>query len=144
MKKLIWVLLTVMALLMMTACGTAETDDKANGTDEGNGSSEVVENNDEEVAEETETETDADDEGKVEEEEKATEKASETIREEAAFVGVVDPHSIEVNTEFETIVLQTLDVQDVDFEAIEDNAHVIIEYYKNAEGQNILTKMEVK
>lgn len=141
MKKQLLMLLTAIALLMMTACGTADTDKKVNGSDEGNGSSEAVKDNEDEGVEDTDT--DADKEEEVEKEQ-ATETDVEKIREEAAFVGMIDNNSIEVNTEFETIVLRTSEVKNVDFGAIEENAHVIIEYYKNKEGQNILTDIEVK
>lgn len=138
-----FMLLTAFVLLVMTACGTADTDENANGENQGNGSSEVVENEEEAVEEETETET----EEQVEEQEGTQENASETdenvIREEAAYVGMADPHTIEVNTETETIALQILDVEGVNFEEIEENAHVVIEYYKNDEGQNVLTDIEV-
>ncbi|MBM7663517.1 sporulation protein YlmC with PRC-barrel domain [Bacillus mesophilus] len=79
---------------------------------------------------------------KSEKEDKTT---SKTIREEAAYVGQVDSNSIEVNTEFKTMTLQLGDeVKDVKWNTIEKNAHVIIEYHQNDEGQYILTKIEVK
>lgn len=129
MKRLIWMFLTALVLLVMTACGTADTEEHANGTDEGNGSSEVVE----------ETDQEGTDDG-----DQAEETDPELIKEEAAFVGMIDNHSIEVNTETETIVLQTLEVEDVDFGEIEENAHVLIEYFKNDDGQNVLTNIEIK
>lgn len=135
-------LVTAIALLVMTACGTADTEDNANGDSQGNGTSEVVEEN-ETAVEETETDTE---EQVTEEEEgdQAAETEADVIREEAAYVGMADPHTIEVNTETDTIALQILEVEDVNFEEIEENAHVIIEYYENDEGQNILTDIEVQ
>lgn len=129
MKKLIWVLLTALALLVMTACGTADTEDKTTGDDQ------KVETNQAEENSVDETET--------VEEDTATE-SEDVIVEEATYVGMADPHTIEVNTETDTIALQILDpgVQDVDFEAIEEEAHVTIEYHKEGE-QNILTGIEI-
>lgn len=135
MKRLILMSLTALALLVMTACGAADTEDNANGADEGNGSSEVVEENDEategtdgeEATEEEDAETDA-----------------EIIQDTGAYVGMADPHTIEVNSESNgTLSLQTGEV-DYDFESIEENAHVAIKYFENEHGQNVLTSIEVK
>lgn len=133
MKKLIWVLLTALALLVMTACGTADTEDKTTGDDQQVETNQAEEN----AVEETETNEEA------VEEDTATE-TEDAIVEEATYVGMADPHTIEVNTETDTISLQILDpgVQDVDFEAIEEDAHVTIEYHKEGE-QNILTGIEI-
>jgi hypothetical protein len=49
-----------------------------------------------------------------------------------------------VNTEFKTLSLQIGEVKGVKWSEIEKNAHVIIEYYKNAQGQHVLTKIEIK
>lgn len=131
MKRLILMSLTALALLVMTACGTADTDDSANGADEGNGSSEVVEENDE-VTEGTDGE------------EATEEDDQEIIQDTGAYVGMADPHTIEVNTESNgTLSLQTGEV-DYDFESIEENAHVAIKYFENEHGQNVLTSIEVK
>lgn len=133
MKKLIWVLLTALALLVMTACGTADTEDKTAGNDQKVETNQAEEN----AVDETETDEEA------VEEDTATE-TEDVIVEEATYVGMADPHTIEVNTETDTISLQILDpgVQDVDFEAIEEDAHVTIEYHKEGE-QNILTGIEI-
>ncbi|TKC16312.1 hypothetical protein [Robertmurraya kyonggiensis] len=133
MKKLIWVLLTALALLVMTACGTADTEDKTTGDDQQVETNQAEEN----AVDETETDEEA------VEEDTATE-TEDVIVEEATYVGMADPHTIEVNTETDTISLQILDpgVQDVDFEAIEEEAHVTIEYHKEGE-QNILTGIEI-
>lgn len=139
MKKLIWVLLTALALLVMTACGTAETEDKTTGDDQQVETNQTEEN----AVEETETETETETDEEAVEEDTATE-TEDVIVEEATYVGMADPHTIEVNTETDTISLQILDpgVQDVDFEAIEEDAHVTIEYHKEGE-QNILTGIEI-
>ncbi|MEQ2527262.1 hypothetical protein EKG37_15875 [Robertmurraya yapensis] len=140
MKKLIWVLLTALALLVMTACGTADTEDKTTGDDQKVETNQAEEN----AVDETETvEEDTATDEKAVEEDTATE-SEDVIVEEATYVGMADPHTIEVNTETDTIALQILDpgVQDVDFEAIEEEAHVTIEYHKEGE-QNILTGIEI-
>ncbi|WP_449619799.1 hypothetical protein [Robertmurraya sp. Marseille-Q9965] len=133
MKKLIWVLVTALALLVMTACGAADTEDKTAGDGQKVETNQAEEN----AVDETETDEEA------VEEDTATE-TEDVIVEEATYVGMADPHTIEVNTETDTISLQILDpgVQDVDFEAIEEDAHVTIEYHKEGE-QNILTGIEI-
>lgn len=141
MKKLIWVLLTALALLVMTACGTADTEDKTTGDDQKVETNQAEEN----AVEETETDEEAvEEDTATENETQSTENAQDVIVEEATYVGMADPHTIEVNTETDTISLQILDpgVQDVDFEAIEEDAHVTIEYHKEGE-QNILTGIEI-
>lgn len=76
----------------------------------------------------------------VKEVEKTVEELT-VLREEAAFVGLVDSNSIEVNTESRTMVLQISEVTDVDFESIETNAAVIIEYVEEANGQFTLKSL---
>jgi sporulation protein YlmC with PRC-barrel domain len=78
------------------------------------------------------------------EEKKPEEKKAEVIREEAAYVGQIDANSIEVNTEFKTLALQIGEVKGVEWNSIPKNAKVIIEYYKNENGQSVLTKIEIK
>ncbi|WP_246946172.1 hypothetical protein [Bacillus pinisoli] len=65
------------------------------------------------------------------------------VREEATYVGKVDSNSIEVNTEFKTLTLQIGKVKNVDWNSIEKNAHVIVEYYKNENNQYVLTNIEI-
>lgn len=77
-------------------------------------------------------------------EEAKSETKKNVVREEAAFVGQVDSNSIEVNTEMKKLTLRTEQVKDVNWNKIEKNAQVIVEYYKNDKGQYVLTKIEVK
>ncbi|MFZ3590596.1 hypothetical protein ACOI1C_15430 [Bacillus sp. DJP31] len=67
----------------------------------------------------------------------------EVITEEAAYAGQIDSNSIEVNTESQTLALQIGEVKDVDWNSIEKDAPVVIEYYKNENGQHILTNIDV-
>ncbi|PLS18530.1 hypothetical protein CVD28_05160 [Bacillus sp. M6-12] len=71
-----------------------------------------------------------------------TEK-KEIIKEEAAYSGQIDGNSIEVITDSETMALQLGEVEGIDWSSIEEKAPVIISYYKNNKGQNILTKFEI-
>ncbi|KAA0545409.1 hypothetical protein FZW96_18770 [Bacillus sp. BGMRC 2118] len=73
-----------------------------------------------------------------------SETKNNTIRETAAYVGQIDANSIEVNTEMKKLTLRTEQVKDVKWNSIEKNARVIVEYYKNDQGQYVLTKIEVK
>lgn len=141
MKRLLLMFMTVFALLVMTACGTADTDENANGSEEGNGTSEVIEENNED----TESEIEPADEEVTDGDAAAGEADSDVIRVEGSYTGLMDPHSIEVITEDEPLALQVLDpaVADVDFEAMEPNAPVIIEYVEEGE-QNILKSIEVQ
>lgn len=127
-------------MLFITACGTATTEEEA---DPGNGANEAVE---EENTAEEDNPVEQEEEPVAEEDEGAAEPGADVIREEAVYVGMADPHTIEVETESETIALQILDpgVADIDFEAIEPNTNCTIEYYKNEHGQNILTDFEIK
>ncbi|MGG0718068.1 hypothetical protein ABE096_10840 [Robertmurraya massiliosenegalensis] len=146
MKKLLMTLLTALTLLVITACGTADTDDQANGDNPENGTSEVSEGNNDAVEENEASEETETNEVAETEDEATTENDREVITEEATFTGVQDTHSIEVQTESEVLALQTLDpgVADVDFQAIEAGTPVIIHYYQNENEQNILTKFEIQ
>lgn len=136
MKKLLWTLLTAVALLVITACGT--------GNDENQGAEENPDNETNEVVEENNETSHAGDDEEAETDEQVTEDDRAVIKEEATYTGMQDPHSIEVKTESDVLALQILDpgVADVDFEAIEPDTPVTIEYYQNEEGQNILTNIE--
>ncbi|WP_019155307.1 hypothetical protein [Robertmurraya massiliosenegalensis] len=146
MKKLLMTLLTGLTLLVMTACGTADTEDQASSDNPENGTSEVAEENNDavdenEASEETETNDAAETEDQA-----TTENDREVITEETTFNGVVDTHSIEVQNESDVLVLQTLDpgVADIDFQAVEAGTPVIIHYYQNENDQNILTEFEIQ
>ncbi|MBE4908426.1 hypothetical protein IMZ08_10195 [Bacillus luteolus] len=70
------------------------------------------------------------------------ETKADTIREEAAYVGQVDANSIQVNTEFQQLTLQIGEIKNVDWSSFDKNQRVIVEYYKNKDGQYILTNIE--
>lgn len=143
MKRMILMLMTVFSLLVMTACGTADKDENANGSEEGNGTSQVEENNDDAA---NDTENEPGDEEVTDGDATEDDVDMEIIKVEGSYTGLMDPHSIEVITEDEPLALQILDpaVADVKFEEIDANAHVIIEYYKNDVGQNILKNIDVQ
>lgn len=143
MKRVILMFMTVFSLLVITACGTADTDENANGSKEGNGTSQVEENNDGAAKD---TENGSGDEAVSDGEATEDDGDVEIITVEGSYTGLMDPHSIEVITEDEPLALQILDpsVADVDFEGMEPNVPVIIEYYKNDVGQNILKDIDVR
>lgn len=62
---------------------------------------------------------------------------------EAAYVGQIDGNSIEVNTESKTMALQVGEITDVDWSLIEKGTPIVMEYYTNESGQNILTSITV-
>ncbi len=110
-------------LMAITACGTAgvvETPTENNS--EVNGSTGSSSN----------TETDENEE-----------ERSRGIKEDASFAGKIDGNSIEVNTESGTLALQVGGVNDVDWSSIEKDSPISIEYYKNENGQHVLTNIEV-
>lgn len=143
MKKYILVLLTALALMVMTACGTTEKEENA-GQEQGNGSSEVVEENDGAVEEEP-VEEDTDGEEAVDEEDASTPVTNaEILQDTGAYVGMADPHTIEVNTESSGALALQIGEVEYDFDSIKTNAEVAIKFYKNADGQNVLTEIKVK
>lgn len=68
-------------------------------------------------------------------------KSANVISAEATYVGQVDPHTIEVIVEGETINLQTTEI-DVNLDEIEDGSQVTIVYYENENGQYMLKSIE--
>lgn len=140
MKKYLSKFLLLVFVLLLAACGTATTEDNGNGNVSGDSTGQVVEGEDK-GEEKSIGEDDHDYDGVKEE---------EIIREEVVFIGLADPHTIEVEKDGEPFALQILDprVKDVDFENIEPNTPVIIEYYVNKVDekieQNILTSFEIK
>lgn len=63
------------------------------------------------------------------------------ITERGTYVGLMDPHSIEIMTEEGPVALQILDIKSVNFEEMAKNLSVTFQYYKTPEGQNILTSI---
>lgn len=123
----------------MTACG-AENNEKANENEtdlaeevEETDVEKDVDANEELVDEGNEEETDADE----------MDKDDKEITVKAIYIGLHDPHTIQVKTETEEIDLQILELdKEVDFEAIEMGTEVIITYYTNEYGQNVLTDID--
>jgi sporulation protein YlmC with PRC-barrel domain len=74
-------------------------------------------------------------------EDKETEK--EVVKEEAAYVGLVDANSIQVNTESRELTLEIAEVAGVEWSSIAKNSQVIIEYYQNENDQYMLTSIKV-
>ncbi|WML48737.1 hypothetical protein RCG23_00900 [Neobacillus sp. PS3-34] len=73
-----------------------------------------------------------------------TDTKAKVIKEDAEYVGQLDPNSIEVNTKTDKLILQVDKVQNVDWNSIEPNAAIEIEYYQNKDGQYILQSIEKK
>ncbi|WP_246946169.1 hypothetical protein [Bacillus pinisoli] len=71
------------------------------------------------------------------------ESKSVLLKEEAAYVGQADPHSIEVHTETETLTLQIGKGIDMNWSSLEKNTPVTIEYFKNELGQYELVSIDV-
>lgn len=63
------------------------------------------------------------------------------ITERGNYVGLMDPHSIEIMTEEGPVALQILDIEGVNFEEMAKNLSVTFQYYKTPEGQNTLTSI---
>lgn len=63
------------------------------------------------------------------------------ITERGTYVGLMDPHSIEIMTVEGPVALQILDIEGVDFETMAKNLSVTFQYYKTPEGQNILASI---
>jgi hypothetical protein len=141
MKKLLPVFFTVILILFISACGTTDKDE-GSGTNNGTNSDKtaVEETETSESSEQGTSDTSKDANGT---EESTDANEENVIKTEATYVGMQDPHTIEVKTESATISLQTTGGPDVNFEEIEENTKVTIEYYKNEQGQNMLTSFTV-
>lgn len=59
---------------------------------------------------------------------------------EAVYIGQVDPHTIEVETDQETVIIQTSDAS-IDINEVKDGSRVVISY-KITNGQNVLNHIE--
>ncbi|MEC2077850.1 hypothetical protein [Metabacillus fastidiosus] len=68
-------------------------------------------------------------------------ESPKVISTEATYVGQVDTHTIEVTVDGEAINLQTTEI-DVNLDEIEEGSQVMIAYYQNEDGQNILKSIE--
>lgn len=66
------------------------------------------------------------------------------IIEEAIFVGQIDANSIEVIINSEALALQIGGVAGVDWSSINKNSLVIVDYYENEKGQNMLQSIIIK
>ncbi|MCM3651498.1 hypothetical protein [Metabacillus litoralis] len=71
-------------------------------------------------------------------------KEQNIISIEATYIGLMDPHSIEVIIDHKPIAIQINEEQFPLFEQLKTNEQIYIEYYYNDETtQNILTKVEI-
>ncbi|MGG3887954.1 hypothetical protein [Metabacillus fastidiosus] len=68
-------------------------------------------------------------------------ESPKVISTEATYVGQVDTSTIEVTVDGEAINLQTTEI-DVNLDEIEEGSQVMIAYYQNEDGQNILKSIE--
>ncbi|MED4454485.1 hypothetical protein [Metabacillus fastidiosus] len=68
-------------------------------------------------------------------------ESPKVISTEATYVGQVDTHTIEVTVEGEALNLQTTEIN-VNLDEIEEGSQVMIAYYQNEDGQNILKSIE--
>ncbi|MFC4023620.1 hypothetical protein ACFOUV_07265 [Oceanobacillus longus] len=158
-KKLYFLLVSALFLVVLAACGGTTENDEGTETEESKAdvTEESAEQEDIENNEEAETEdfTPADDQDEASEsvEEEADEEgtesengdaAQETIKEEATYSGQGDPHTIEVETADETIALQIIEFMDDDWASLEPGSPMTIEYYENEMGQLILVDYTVE
>lgn len=139
MKKLWIVLVSILLIGLLSACGTTDNTDSTTGTDSGSEIEKETNSDTEENEPALEESDEPEDEGNT-----PTEQANEdVITETATYQGQADPHSIEVKTENGVMVLQVLEVEDINWDSIELGADLEIEYYENEHGQNILTNCTV-
>lgn len=144
MKRLLQMCMFVCLIGLLAACGSANEAQEGANTVE---NSEVAENNsssnDDGAADEDHAtpEEESNDPAETEEapEQNKDDEAVDTVTAEGTFIGLADSHTIEVETEDETIALQILDFPDDDWGSIEMGTPITIEYYENENGQLILT-----
>ncbi|WP_249870504.1 hypothetical protein [Oceanobacillus saliphilus] len=163
-KKLYFILISALFLVVLTACGGTTADQDESEPEE----NEVDETEESAVQDSPETESDADadvetdsdtedssasdDQGTTSEpeEEQAdgddqSENADvETVKEEATYNGQGDPHTIEVKTADSTIALQITAFMDDDWSSVEPGTPMTIEYYENEAGQLILANYSME
>ncbi|MGM0877226.1 MAG: hypothetical protein ACQEWV_21390 [Bacillota bacterium] len=109
------------------------------------GCGESSEQHDQEIAESTDVETTN---GKVEGEygEKSEDvtKDKKIISSQATYIGLMDPHTIEVIINNEPLAIQINEEQMKKLEPLQTNEQITIEYYYNEEtSQNILENIEL-
>lgn len=167
MKKIIWVLMTGIFLLgFLGGCGVrhdSEVRESMNQVvhhveepqmvDRGDDMDTTVEDPDrsvssstterEEVSGEAEDGITYVDEGDGEQGQSPAFSGVEIIQKEVRFVGLADPHTIEVETEDGFMALQVDPRFSEKLEQLPGNTVMTIEYYQNEYGQYVLTNYKV-
>ncbi|MGJ9458000.1 hypothetical protein [Oceanobacillus sp. CF4.6] len=160
-KKLYFLLVSALFLVVLTACGGTNENDEGTETEteeseadvtEESAEQEDIENNEEAGTEDSAPDDDQDEASEPAEEEAEKEDdesenddaATDTIKEEATYSGQGDPHTIEVETADETIALQIIEFMEDDWASLEPGTPMSIEYYKNEMGQLILVDYTVE
>lgn len=143
--------LSILIIGVLTACGsTSENQNDTNTGEVDELEDEVEEGSNSNVdtgTEETEGNEGQDESAEPEEtvpEENTDDQSIETVTEDVTYIGLADPHTIEVESKDGTIALQILDFMDNDWESIEMGTQMTIQYYKNEQGQLMLTDYTIK
>lgn len=147
-KRFLKLLIGILLISLITACGTNSTKDETPNNDTEKNVSDTTENdqatnenNNEENNESVKEEGGTSDEGN---QDGVKEESNNIIKKEVTYVGLADPHTIEVQDGNNYLSLQ-IDPNTMDeWGKIKENTKMTIEYYENEAGQNVLTSYKVK
>jgi len=150
-RKWLSLLVSIIFIGFVSACGTAETKDNAKNehtTEEKTIDSTNKENDKNSSVDESENSSKTDEENGTS---NTNENGSTTnvedldlIKKDVIYTGLADPHTIEVKDGEEYLTLQIDPDTTDEWEKIAEDTTVTIEYYENEYGQNILVRYTVK
>lgn len=149
-KKFIKIVIGILLIMLVSACGTNSTKDETTNNDTKKKVTDTTENeqvtNDDNNEENNESvkdgESDTGDE--VSQDGIKNDESEKVIKKEVTYVGLADPHTIEVQDGKDYLSLQIDPDTMNEWGKIKENTKMTIEYYENEAGQNILKSYKVK
>jgi len=145
-RKWLSLLISIIFIGFVSACGTVETKDNekheqtAESTNKESDQNSLVANSDNSSETDEESSTSNTDESGL----TVDKEALDLIKKDVIYTGLADPHTIEVKDGEEYFTLQIAPDSTDEWEKIEEDTTVTIEYYENEQGQNILVHYTVK
>lgn len=150
-RKWLSLLISIILIGFVSACGTAETKD--NEKDEQTAEEKATDNTNKEndqngSVDENENASETDEENGTSNTDEigltADEEDLDLTKKDVVYTGLADPHTIEVKDGEEYLTLQIDPDTTDEWEKIAEDTTVTIEYYENEHGQNILVRYTVK
>ncbi len=150
-RKWLSLLISIILIGFVSACGTAETKDKAKNehtAEEKTTDNSNKENDQNSSVDESENSSKTDEENGTSNTDESGSTTNvedlDLIKKDVIYTGLADPHTIEVKDGQEYLTLQIDPDTTDEWEKIAEDTTVTIEYYENEHGQNILVRYTVK